>query len=346
MNYLNLIVIIAIFFFVVDKYQTITKSNITSSYIKDNDRNSVGFVKPEHRLLNTLNNISSGSKIQLKGRTTKSIYNKNTISVELNERLLYVIKDIINSINTIALSDFFIKKIENVYIMIDSKQSQRYIVDFFIYDVNNFYTIRLIGDIVIIDEEIYINYLHVQSGSNSSLMNKYDIKFNSIGILFDSNMFHEDLVKVFDNYYSNTFQVIGVNDTNLEYSNEDLTSVLTLNSLKNNHIPSSVSSVSSDTYKDLSNKKLSGYLDMYLPNSQTTTTSSTFCDKYSINWDTDGIMVENNNNDPNCHRNNNQTIPEINKPWFGPGVIYDRSSNDQYRWLKDPGRKNMIGAQY
>ena len=38
-------------------------------------------------------------------------------------------------------------------------------------DTKNYYTIRLISDIVIIDNEIYINYLNINSGGNSSLLN-------------------------------------------------------------------------------------------------------------------------------------------------------------------------------
>lgn len=338
MNYLNLIVIVGIFLFLFDKF--FLNSNVNSNLISNYNTNkeNTGFLKPEHRLLKILGSISSGSKINLNGNTQKVMYSKNTISTDLNEKLIYIVKDIINSINNISNTDFFVKKLENVYIMIDSSNNQRYIIDYFIYDINNYYSIRLISDIVIINDEIYINYINIQSGSNSSLLNKYDIKFNSSGILFDANMFHDDLIKIFDNYYSSSFNVIGLFDTSLEYKKEDLTSVLTLNSLKNNYLPASVSS---DTAEELSKKDLSGYIEMYLPENQASIKSPSFCNKYNNNWDNYGIENKNDNSDKNCYVNNNQTTTEYNQPWFGPGVIYGRSSNDEFRWLKDGERGNI-----
>ena len=47
---------------------------------------------------------------------------------------------------------------------------------------------RLISNIVIIDKEIFINYLNVQTGSNPTILNKYDVKFNDTGILFDGHV--------------------------------------------------------------------------------------------------------------------------------------------------------------
>ena len=200
MNYLYLIAFLIVLYFIWDKYEknnlSLINNGIQSNYNGTNTKKNstnIGFVKPEHKLFKILNSISGGNKVKLSGTCSKFIYNKNTISSELNEKLTFLIQDIISSLNRIAKNEYYMKQIENVYCMIDSKNNQRYIIDYFIYDIQNFYTIRLISDIVIVDDEIYINYLHVQSGSNNTLLNKYDIKFNSIGILFDSNMFQEDI---------------------------------------------------------------------------------------------------------------------------------------------------------
>jgi hypothetical protein len=341
MNYLFIIVILVVVLILVDKYIITTKNyGIQSSYIPPNTE-SIGFLKPEHRLLKILNNISGGSKIRFNGQCHKFVYNKNTISKELNDKLLFLLKDILNSINQISQNDYFIKRIENVYGLIDNKKNQRYFIDFFIYDTKNYYTIRLITDIVIIDEEVYINYLNVNSGSNSSLMNKYDIKFKSTGILFDSDMFHEDIMKIFDNHYSETFKVIGVSDSSLEYNSEDLTSVLTLNSLKQLYLPATVSP---NEFRDFNKKGLGSYLEMYLPENQKQIKSSLFCNKYKLNWDNYGIPNKTDNSDPNCYLND-QINFEINEPWVGPGLFYERSSNDSYKWLKDPAIGNIIREQ-
>ena len=34
----------------------------------------------------------------------------------------------------------------------------------------------------------------------------------------------------------------------------------------------------------------------------------------------------------------------MNRPYFAPGTMYERSSDDQYQWLKDPARSNIIRA--
>ena len=344
MNYLYLLVAIVIIFLVIDKFGG--KRSIKNEIIPMNNNvnineNNIGFVKPEHKLLKILNNISSGTKIKLSGICKHYIYNKTTIDSNLNEKLTNLIKEVINSVNKISENDYYVKKIENVYCLVDRKNNERYIIDFFIYDTKNYYTIRLISDIVIIDNEIYLNYLHIQSGSNPTLISKYDIKFNSIGILFDSNMFQEDLSKLFDNYYQNSFKVVGVSDTNLEYNKEDLSGILTLNSLSNLYVPSNISP---NSYKELQNKDLNGYLDMYLPENQGLIKSEIFCNKYKTQWDNYGVANENDITNTNCYINNNATIEEINEPWFGPGVIHNRVSKNNYDWLNDPGRSNIIRA--
>ena len=345
MNYLYPLIAIVILLLLWDQLGTPKIGNeVTFNDNKNVNNTNIGFVKPEHRLLKIFNDISSGSKIKLSGSCSLFVYNKNTIDAELNEKLTLLIKDVISTVNKISVDSYYMKKIENVYCLIDRKNNQRYIIDFFIYDIKNYYTIRLITDIVIVDNEIYLNYLHIQTGSNAILINNYDLKFNSIGILFDSNMFHEDLTKIFDNYYSSSFKVIGVSDTNLEYNKEDLSEIVTLNSFKNTYIPPTISP---NSYKDLENKGLSGYLDMYLPENQDLIKSKTFCDKYKIEWDKYGIMNQNDGEDKNCYLNNTSTISEINEPYFSPGVVTKRVDYNRYSWLNNPGIKNIIrGAGY
>jgi len=342
MNYLYLLLALIVLFVIWDKTNSNTINGISTNGISTNsvmnEPINIGFVKPEQRLLKVFNDISNGKKIKLEGQCSQFIYNKNTIDANLNEKLTFLIKDVINSVNVISGNEYYIKKIDNVYCLIDAKKNQRYIIDFFIYDIKNYYTIRLVTDIVIVDDEIYINYLHIQSGSNTTLINNYDIKFNSIGILFDSNMFNEDISRIFDNYYKSSFKVVGITDTNLEYNKEDLTEVLTLNSLKNTYISSNISP---REYNNTEKKGLSGYLDMYLPENQNMIKSQTFCNKYKTEWDKYGVANENDTSNMNCYINNNATIEEINEPWQGPGSVHKRVSNNQYKWLSDPVFRNI-----
>ena len=314
---------------------------IESSYVSTKEVNptNMGFVKPEQRLLKVFSSISAGTKVRLQGQCTEIIYTKNTIDKEVNDRLVRITEQMINTLKQVTQQDYFMKRIENVYFQMDSKKNQRYIMDFFIYDIKNYYTIRLIGDIVVLDGEVYINYLNVQSGSNPTLLNNYDVKFNTMGILFDANMFHENIGNLFDNYYMNSFKLIGISDQNPEYNKEDLTEVLSLNSLRNMYFPSSESGT---TVQDYTNKGLAGKLESYLPPSQTTIKSPTFCKKSTLSWDSNGIPIQENDNAQSCYANNNSSLAIMNDPYFGPGVIYGRSSNDAYSWLKDPARGNIM----
>jgi len=302
-----------------------------SPHLDTKNATNMGFVKPEHRLLKIFNTLSAGSKIQLQGICNRFVYNKNTIDTSVNNRLTAIVKELINSINKISKNDYYIKHIENVYALISCDRNQRYFIDFFIYDVKNYYTIRLIADIVIVDNEIYINYMNVQTGANSTILNKYDVRFNDAGILFDGNMFKENIADLFDSYYRNSFKVIGVSKSSLDYSREDLTSVLSMNSLRNMYFPASVSPSS---VQQLENKDLSGYLEMYLPSSQIDIKSPMFCDKYKIEWDSYGVANQNDTGDKDCYVNQNSTINEYNRPWNPPGLLNNnRTDVTHYDWL-------------
>jgi len=331
-----LVVVIVVFYNLM-----MNPTGISSSYVSTKQLNAtnLGFVKPEQRLLKVFASISSGTKVRLQGLCKEIIYNKNTIEKNTNDHLVRIAKQMINTLEQVTQQDYFMKQIENVYHQIDSKNNQRYIMDFFIYDVKNYYTIRLIGDIVIIDDEIYINYLNVQSGSNPTLLNKYDVKFNGMGILMDANMFHENIGNLFDNYYMNSFRLIGISDKNIEYNSEDLTGVLSLNSLRNMYFPSDESPM---TIQDYTNKGLSGKLEEYVPADQTTIKSPSFCKKSQLQWDTHGVPLQENDNAQSCYENNNSSLAIMNDPWNGPGIMYKRSSEDAYSWLKDPARGNII----
>ena len=311
--------------------------HVHSSYVPRQGQD-IGFVKPENRLLKIFESVSSGAKIKLSGNCHQVMYNKQTIPADANERIVDIVKKLINTINYISGDDYYMKTIEQVYYMQDNKQNSRYIIGFFIYDIKNYYTIRLLGDIVQIDGALYINYLNHQTGSSPTLLNHYDVKFNSAGILLGENMFHENISTLFDTHYLNSYKVIGISDTDLEYSKEDLSDVVSFSSLTNGYFPSSVSN---DSVNDLSHKGLDGYLEMYLPQNQQTIKDPLFCKKYKVEWDSHGIPLPNEHSDT-CIRHNNQAQAKINDPWFGPGIMYDRSSNDAYDWLKDPGRGNIM----
>ena len=60
-------------------------------------------------------------------------------------------------------NDYYIKQIENVYGLISRNGNQRYFIDFFIYDTKNFYTVRCISDIVIVDKNGKIQLIDIKT---------------------------------------------------------------------------------------------------------------------------------------------------------------------------------------
>lgn len=301
---------------------------------------NLGFVKPENRLLKIFNSVSSGSKIKLEGVCHKYIYNKNTIDKGVEDKLIAIMKELINTISKIAQNDYYIKQIENVYGLVSCDGNQRYFIDFFVYDIKNYYTIRLISDIVIIDREIFINYLNVQTGSNPTILNKYDVKFNDTGILFDGPMFKENIDALFDSFYKQSFRVIGVRKTDLEYTNIDLSEAVSMNSLRNMYFPSSISR---DTVNELEKKDLSGYVEMYLPENQIDIKSPMFCNKYKLDWNSYGVENSNDLSDKDCYVNQNSTVTTFNEPWNPPGLFNDqRMDATHYDWLLKPSISNSL----
>ena len=338
-KFIILILGLLIFFYLLQiKHTNLAGYNLNLK--TDLNPTNIGFVKPEHRLLKVLNTVSAGSKIKIDGKLNAYIYNKNTIDKSVEDRLSTIIKKIINTINLLTENNYYIKQIENVYGLISRNGNQRYFIDFFIYDIKNYYTVRCISDIVIVDKEIYINYLNVQTGSNPTILNKYDIKFNDTGILFDGNMFKENIDGLFDSFYKNSFEVISIPETSLEYSNIDLTSVVSMNSMRNLYYPSSISP---ETINDLEKKDLSGYVEMYLPNSQINIKSPQFCEKYKVEWNSYGIPNLSDNKDKNCYVHDNSMESTINKPINPPGLFNNmRDGNSQYDFLLNRPISNSL----
>tara|TARA_A100001015_G_scaffold320181_1_gene445669 strand:+ start:1463 stop:2488 length:1026 start_codon:yes stop_codon:yes gene_type:complete len=339
-NKLIVLVLGLILFFYLLQMNHTTFTGYNLNLKNDINPTNIGFVKPEHRLLKVLNTVSAGSKIRLDGKLNAYIYNKNTIDKSVEDRLSAIMKKLIGTINLLTENDYYIKQIENVYGLISRNGNQRYFIDFFIYDTKNFYTVRCISDIVIVDQEIYINYLNVQTGSNPTILNKYDVKFNDTGILFDGNMFKENIDGLFDSFYKNSFEIISVPETSLEYSNVDLTSVVSMNSIRNLYYPSSISP---NTVKELENKDLSGYVEMYLPQNQINIKSPQFCEKYKIEWDSYGIPNLSDNKDKNCYVHDNSMVSTINRPINPPGLFNDqRMSANQYDFLLNRPISNSL----
>lgn len=304
MNFIFIIIILLAILYIVKTTKLDKVSNSEEVSLKDMvDKKNVFFNLEDKSLSNVLNNISQGDKLILTDVTEKWSVTKDTIDSELNSKIMNVIRDIIKSIGGLTGNIYYAKTIENMYVMKDKSNNYRCILNSFIYDVQNYFTIKLILDIVSVNEEIYINFIDLDVSSNDNIVNNYDIKFDSHGILSDYDMFDENVSEILDDYYNRSFEVI-----KLDFKNKyviDTSATCTLNQLKNYYFPSKVPIKKS---------------------------SPQFCNKYSNDWE--GKPLEKNKE---CIMHNNSYEKYPNTPNKFPGSITSNPDENRHMWLFDRG---------
>lgn len=278
------------------------------SHFSENKYENNSFVKPEHNLFNLLSNISLSSKVVLKEIKEKWSLTKQTIDSNLNEKIIQFIKKILLSINNISNYEFYIKEIDNVYIMKDKYGDFRCIVNADIYDVKNYYSIKLVLDFTSINDTIYLNYIDIDHSSLNNLLNKYDVRWNHQGILTKYNMFDEDVQKLLDNHYDKNYNLIKL-DRN-SYTT-DTTNTFTIGQLSENYLPV-------DT-----------------PHSH----SPMFGKKNSFNWDSRAIPISTDNN---YVMHNSSSNPYPNEPYQAPGVIIHPNEKNNYDWIRRTSISNSL----
>ena len=283
----------------------------------DKDKNS--FIKPENKLYYLFHNISSGKKLTLKGKCKTNYYTEYTLPTELKVYLKKSLTEIFETIHDISKSLFSINQITNVYEQIDNNDNRRYILKTTITDINEYYTVSLIVDLIYYRNELYINYIHVDTASNSTLINNYDRMDSNIrmGILDNKDTFTDNIRILLDENYNNSFELVNIypdKEANVDGS-------LSISSLSNYYFPSNMSNESIKQYEE---NGLDGLVKSFLPQNITSVQAPSFCDKEDINWDMTGSNFSSEKSN-NCISNNNQTIAKYNVPWQGPGLFFDRS---------------------
>lgn len=267
-----------------------------------------GFVKPQHELLNLLNDISSSDKIYLKNIVSKESFTSKTVSTDLNNLVSSILKRLVKGINGVSKLNLAIKDLEQIYVIKDNDNNIRLIVDTFAYDVKNFYTIRINADIVIFKEEFYLNMLDIDESAVNNILNNYDVKYQSQGILSKYNMFTNDMESLLNEYYkSNNYNVIGVDNSSLDFDSTMLSGVFTLDQLSRNYLPSGI------------------------PNSD----MRYMCKKNKDTFDNFGVNFINDiNSECKVHNRAKRKMP--NTPYDAPGVVTKRVDFNAYDWLKNP----------
>ena len=273
----------------------------------NNNDNSLQIKKPVHKdysLLESLTNISAADKVTLKNITEKWSLTKDVIDEDLKHKLLRIIKSVVNGASSASGNKYYVKTIENVYIMKDKNNDFRAIMSAFMYDIKNYHTIKIMLDVVSINRTIFINHIDIDESGVKNVIKNYDLKINSQGILSHYDMFDEDTRIMLDNYYSTNFNIV-------ELSQEDYltnrTNLFTLDQLVDNYLPSNVPVEHS-------------------PN---------FCNKHLYDWDSSSVLKD---GPQHCIFQNPSIKPYPNTPYDAPGVVTNNVDQNQYAWLHEPGR--------
>ena len=282
-----------------NKNNRVHNRKIVESFIP----NTVSFTDPQNMFFKAMNDIKNSDKIVLENVVSKCYLDKNIIEPVLNDKVIDILKNVISHFNNILKeNEYYINKLEGLYIIKDDKENYRLIVSSFIYDVKNFYTVKFIMDVVFMNNEYYLNYLNIDERATNNILNQYDVRQvnnHTEGILLSYDMVNDDLEDTLNVHYKTNNNILDfVNTENKQYN------FFKLDDLSKYYLPGEVSNVFSPI----------------------------FCDKDSDNYNTNGVPEQNKNIPESCIANNNAITKILNQPYDAPGVLYgDKTS--EYSWL-------------
>ena len=306
MDVLFLLVTIIIISFLLHELKLVGENNSKPNLVPVSEKKDKITKTKRNQLTRLLNDISSADKVDLKNVTEKWSMNKDVISVELNEELVHIIRQVITSIEGIIHNKFFVKKIEHAYVMKDKDSNYRCIMSCFIYDIEHYYTVKLVLDVVNVNGELYFNFIDIDESGVQNILNRYDVRWESQGILSNYDMFDENTKIILDNYYNSNYSLLYLDNE----TTTDTSGTFTLQQLVNE----------------------------YLPANTPFANSPVFCKRFSNEWNSYGIPEKVNNN---CLNNNIKGREYPNIPYNAPGVITKRTDENTYSWLYDPVRGNI-----
>lgn len=227
----------------------------------------------------------NNNKLVLNNVQVENYFNKNTIENNMRHVITEIIKVILKKTNNMNnYQHYVVKEIHDIHQQIDMHRNQRYVVHFFIYSVNTYTTKKLLVDFVIINSQLFINYIGEDIGSIYALVDKYDLKVSKA---------YQDMKKPYSFGYlhnRNNAQML-----DLFYRIKKL-NVFDYNKSINDY-PDYISKLNGFFKEDISE-----LVNKYLPKDAPSITSPKFCDKtYSDKWDMYGINVKKDE----CRSNNN-----------------------------------------
>jgi len=276
------------------------------------------FVKPNNELIFELDDYNSDNKITLGNNVVKDImFTKSTIPIELNSKVVDNIKDLIYDYNKLNNSYYYIKKIDQLYIQVDKYGNKRNVLIAFIYDINNYYTLKIMVDYVKLNNRLYINSIGILEDSYYNILNRYDYTIFSRAYLGEYNTFNKDIISILDENYKKYHKLVGTESTSLDFG-------------KNK------AELTPGNQDDLSR-----FSNIYYPDGLPQVQFDPFCKKHLNSWDTTSAKIKNPTISENCVVHNNSTLRVNNEPYFSPSVVTQRVDENQYSWMYQPYRANV-----
>ena len=284
------------------------------------------FVNPIYGLKKILKQYSNYDKVALQGSCKQEYFTNDILTEQYKSNIKNVINFILKEIHVQTQQIYTFKEI-NIVLLETNLLGQRFVVDTFIYDVKNFYSIRILVDYVIIGEDVYLNTIELYEGSNNNIINRYDVILNDQSYLTNRNQFLSNWFAEKNNQYKYKYKLHGVSDSDLE-------------------------SFPVNFFEDKNVKKLgiNSFGKMILPtaidsNNTVEPESALFCKAQEINWDNTGANIP-IKRPPKCALHNTATIAQPNIPYYTPALfdntkLYKGKTKLEYGWMFAPGRGNI-----
>ena len=316
MNVILLVVIVVIVFFVVQNNNQFKggKYPLDSSPRGDDGVIVSGFknifdtdtkLDKRKKLVNTLRTISDSDKVVLTEVVEKWSLNKNIIDPKTKKKSVEIIKEVMDTLEFFSNNKYYVENIENVYVMKDKNGNFRTVISAFIYDIKGFHTVKIIIDVVYFGNIMYINHIDIDESGVKNVLQHYDIKYKSSGILSNRNNFDTNVEALLDNYYKERYKVVPLKMNDMV----DLSGAFSFTDLQKKVLPKN-----------------------------TPQKSPHFCEKDSFDWNSFGIQLP---GEENCTANNPsiRTYPPqaLNVP-----VGVNGASVNTFSWMWDQVRGHTV----
>jgi hypothetical protein len=316
MNVILLVVIVVIVFFVIQNNNRFKQKEYPLNSSPRGEKGVIvsGFknifdtdtpLDKRKKLVNTLRTISDSDKVVLTEVVEKWSLNKNIIDPQTKQKSVEIIKEVMDTLEFFSNNKYHVKDIENVYVMKDKNGNFRTVISAFIYDIKEFHTVKIIIDVVYFENIMYINHIDIDESGVKNVLQHYDIKYKSSGILSNRNNFDTNVEALLDNYYRERYKVVPLKMNDMV----DLSGAF--------------------SFTDLQKKVLHKEAPQKSPH---------FCEKDSFDWNSFGIQLP---GEENCTANNPsiRTYPPqaLNVP-----VGVNSASVNPFSWMWDPVRGHTV----